>query len=433
MKKISTNGLVIAALAFLLLNFTSCGSDDNEITTDDDTAVVDDDTVTDDDTTDDDDVVVDDMKSDYTLWMQLGNWPNTTQYVIGTDDLSTGSVDFDGAGAEVTSVADYGIVAKDGFFYYPSTSSDFGKLSKFEFKDGLFNLVSEVPYTFQTSIGYKGWINDNTLAFIGGNGDWDKILYTLVDTETLNLTNGEFDLPAIPDGYEYIDEGYVSYVAGRILLEFRYSGDQGEFSDNYVAEISYPAMETLNVFTDTRGYYGRCSSDMWRNGSGIDESENVYSIHFAGWLEFNNESGDYSSYLLKINSGENEYDQSYAWDLSAELGGGTVNSFFYIENGIGIVKYEDATEKAAIEDDYYQQFALINVETQTLIKKLDIPFTKGNTVEHMAVKDGQVFVAAEVREGDDLVYEVNTSSGEVTAGLSFSGGYSYFLRLDILK
>ena len=421
MKKISTNSLLVAALTFMLFCFASCGSDDNEIISDDDPIAK-----------DDDDPIVDDMKSDYTLWMQLGNWPNTTQYVIGTDDLTTGSVDFDGKGSEVTSVADYGIVAKDGYFYYPSTSSDFGKLSKFEFKDGLFELVNEVPYTYQTSIGHKGWINDNTLAFIGGNGDGDKILYSLVDTETLTLTNGEFDLPAVPDGYEYIEEGYITYAAGRILLEFRYSGDQGIVSENHIAEINYPAMEILNVFADNRGHIGRFSSDMWRNGSGIDENENVYSLHFAGWYEFN-DNVTYPSHLLKVKSGENEFDQSYAWDLSAELGGGIVNSFFYVENGVAIVKYEDATEKAAIDDDYYQQFALINVETQTLIKKLDIPFTKGNTVEHIAVNDGEVFVAAEVRDGADLVYEVDTSTGEVTAGLEFSGGYSYFLRLDILK
>ncbi len=68
-----------------------------------------------------------DQAPDYAVWLQVGSWPNTFQYVVGTNSLKTGVLSLSGNGVEVTGKADYGIIPHGGFYYYPSTSSNNGK------------------------------------------------------------------------------------------------------------------------------------------------------------------------------------------------------------------------------------------------------------------------------------------------------------------
>lgn len=380
----------------------------------------------------DDETQPDDGKPDFSVWLQLGSWPNTTQYVVGIDDLTSGEVKLEGNGAEVTSQADYGIVAHNGYYYYPSTSTDFGKLSKFEFKDNQMQIVTEVPFTYQSGISSHAWIDDNTLIFIGTNGDSDKLLYTVVDATSLTLKNGELDFPDVKEDYPYITGGHVEVIDGSIFISFNYTADWPDpaYPSIYLAEINYPDMTVSKITEDTRTL-GNGGSNVWMSKSGMDEQGDAYMLFYPGWM-YDSETNP--AVVYRIKKGQNEFDQTYFFNLSNVLDGETIG-FWYVGNGKAIVKYEDAaTIKNNPDASHYMAFALIDLYNGTVVKRLtDIPMDKGSYIENVVVDNNTAYIVSNSESGKDLVWECNPETGDVISGIEIVGGFDFILRLDLLK
>jgi len=368
--------------------------------------------------------------SDYAIWLQLGSWPNTAQYVVGVSDLTKGSVSLKGNGAEVTSKADYGILPHNGYYYYPSTSANFGKFTKFEFTGNQLSVVKEVPFTYQSSVGNSAWIDDNTLILVGENGDRNKLLYSIVDANTLSIKNGEFSLPPVPDGYKYYVGGNLEFSNGKLYMAYSYGVDWPGTSEPgvNVAVINYPDMTVNNVIesTDANGEGG---ANMWMPTSGKDESGNIYMMFFPKWST----STTSPSKIFKISNGATTFDASYTFDVGAALGEAT-EGFWYIGKNKAIVKYLDSKISSVdSETEHYRKFALVDLGSKSIIKKLDIPADKGSMLQNVMVDEEKVYVVANDLNGKDYVWNVNTSTGEATAGLEIEGGADYILRLDNLK
>jgi hypothetical protein len=372
-----------------------------------------------------------DGKADYALWLQLGSWPNTTQYIVGVDDLTKGSVSLVGNGAEVTSKADYGIIAKNGFYYYPSTSSNFGKMTKFEFKNNQLAVVKEVPFTFQKSITSYSWVDDNTLVLIGTNGDGNKVLYTVVNATTLEIKNGELALPAIPNGYSSYSAGNVEFSNGKLYISFSNMAVWPALAEAgiNIAVVGYPAFTVEKVIKSSDAD-GKGGSNMWMPTSVTDESGDVYMMFFADWMTATTSP----TKIFRIKKGTSVLDSSYNFDLGTALGGETASGFWYVGNGKAIVKYLDSKVVAASPSTLFNtKFALIDVKTNSVIKKLDLPADKGSQLQNVITSDGKVFIQVNAETSKDYVWEVNTTTGAVTPGVEIVGGYDYILRLDNLK
>lgn len=372
-----------------------------------------------------------DGKADYALWLQLGSWPNTTQYVVGIDDLTKGTVSLIGNGAEVTSKADYGIIAKNGFYYYPSTSSNFGKMTKFEFKNNQLSVVKEVPFTYQKSINCYTWVDDNTLLLFGTNGDGNKVLYTVVNATTLEIKNEELALPAIPSGYKSYNQGNIEYSNGKLYVAFSNMAiwPAPAESGMNIAVINYPSFAVENIIESSEAD-GNGGSNMWMPTSCTDESGDVYMMFFADWMTATTSP----TKIFRIKKGTSVLDSSYSFNLGTALGGETAVGFWYVGDGKAIVKYEDSQILAGNPDAVFNtKFALINITTSTVIKKLDLPVDKGSQLQNVITSDGRVFVQVNAETTKDYVWEVNTTNGAVTPGIEIVGGYDYILRLDNLK
>ena len=374
---------------------------------------------------------VNDGKSDYALWLQLGSWPNTTQYILGVDDLTKGSISLVGNGAEVTSKADYGIIAKGGFYYYPSTSSNLGKMTKFEFKNNQLSVVKEVPFTYQKNINTYTWADDNTLILFGTNGDSKKVLYTVVNATTLEIKNGELELPAIPTAYSSYGIGSVEYSNGKIFVAFINGAVWPALAEPgiNIAVVNYPSFSVEKVIESSEAD-GSGGSNMWMPTSTTDESGNVYMMFFADWMT----STTSPTKIFKIIKGTTTLDTSYSFDLGTALDGESGQGFWYVGNGKAIVKYTDSKIVAATPASLYNtKFALIDVASSQVIKKLDLPADKGSQLQNVTVSEGKVFIQVNAESTKDYVWQVNTSTGEVTPGVEIVGGYDYILRLDNLK
>ncbi len=373
--------------------------------------------------------VIDDGKADFALWLQLGSWPNTTQYVVGVDDLTTGEISLEGNGDEVTSKADYGVVARDGFYYYPSSSTDFGKLTKFEYKDDKLQVVNEVPFTYQNAINSSVWVDENTLVFIGRNGAFDKVIYSIVNTTDLKVTNGEFALPELPEEYASIVVDNVESVNNKLFISFNFVKQWPEKGGDFIsiAEIEYPSMEVKSVFQDKRTS-AMGGTNMWEPASGVDESDNIYMLFSPRWaFEASNISA-----LYKINNGEAGFDQSYFFNLTEALGG-EPSGYWHIGNGKAIVKYTKSEYVGNRDILFNASFALIDVNEKSVIKKLALPLDKGSGLASVIVENGKAYIAVNAENEKDYVWEVDSANGNVKAGLEIVGGYDYILRIDNLK
>ncbi|NMH87235.1 DUF4374 domain-containing protein [Flavivirga algicola] len=372
---------------------------------------------------------VDDGKSKFAIWLQLGTWPNTTQYVAGVNDITTGSVSLDGNGDEVTSKADYGIVANgDGYYYYPSSSTDFGKMTKFEYKDDKMQVVKEVPFTYQNAINDHLWVDDTTLVFLGYNGDYNEVIYTVLNTETLEINNGNLELPAIPNEYLYLQIAGSEYNSGKIFLTFNYTKEWPETGDLpiYLAEITYPSMNVASVSEETRTLGTAGGGDMWEPTSTKDELNDIYMMLVPSFVyEKNNPSA-----VFRIKNGDKTFDENYFFNLTETLGSET-DGMTYIGNGKAIISYTDG--QISENESYRGRFALVDLRTSSLVKKLELPLDNATTVNSVLVDNGKAYIIINTETEKDYIWEVDPSTGAVKPGIEIVGGYDYILRIDKLK
>lgn len=369
--------------------------------------------------------------SSYALWLQLGSYPNTFQYVVGTPSLASGTVSLTGNGVEVTDKADYGIIPHKGFYYYPSTSSGKGRLSKFSLVNNQLTTVLEVPYTHIASINSYVWIDDNTLVFIGTDGDAKKILYSVVDATTLKITNGQISVPAIPTGYISYSLGNVNYVNGKLFLGIAHTAQWPAPAQPQVniAVVDYPSFSYVKTIVDTRTV-GPGVSNMWMPGSFTDEKGDIYYLANPSWMATNLPSSIY-----RIKSGTTVLDATYYVNTNTSAIGNPVEGIWYLGSGQAIVKYQDLSVAAGgSTSQHIYGFAILNITTGALVKKLtDIPLDKGSMISNVVIEDGKAYISANSETGKDYIWVYDAAAGTVKPGLEVQGGFDYILRIDKLK
>ncbi|SEW43306.1 DUF4374 domain-containing protein [Chitinophaga arvensicola] len=371
-----------------------------------------------------------DVPADYGIWLQLGSWPNTTQYALGVNSLESGTVSLVGNGANVTNKADYGIIPHNGFYYYPSTSSTNGRFSKFELKMNSLATVRQVPFTFQTGITSYAWANDTSLVLIGTNGDRNKILCSVVNSNTLSIRNVELPGKDIPAGFKYISTSSVEYVNGKLFVALSYTTDwpAPAYPKAIVAIYDYPSLTLVKEIEDARTL-GMGQSDMWMSGSTVDDKGDLYMLANPGWM------GTGPSAVYRIKSGTTEYDPAYFFNLSTSSIGAATVALWGIGNGQAIVKYENpAATKDDADANHIYSYAVINLGNGTVAKKLsELPLDKGEMLETVMVNNGKAYIMVNSQNGKDYVWVYDVAAGTLKPGLELVGGYDYMLRIDKLK
>lgn len=370
-------------------------------------------------------------ESAYALWLQVGSWPNTFQYVVGTRSLTSGVVSLKGNGVEVTGRADYGIIPHNGFYYYPSTSSTNGRFSKFALENNELKVVKEVPFTYQTGVTSYTWADDNTLILLGTNGTSTKVLYSIVNATTLEIKNGEFALPAIPTGGKYMTTGSFDYVNGKLFVGLAYTNDwpAPAFKRVSVAIVDYPSMTVSKLLEDDRTV-GAGGINMWEPGSFVDANGDFYHLANPAWL---GTGLNLPSVLYRVKSGTNEFDASYTVSLSP-LVGGPVIAMWNMGSGRAIIKYEDSSIAASgSKSKHIYGFGVLNLATKTVTKLTGIPLDNSSTLESVVVENGKAYILSNAETGKDYVWEYDPATGKVTPGLEIQGGYDYMLRVDKLN
>lgn len=367
---------------------------------------------------------VENTQDKYTVWLQIGSWPNTTQYILGTNSLTEGSINLEGMGAEVTGRSAYGIITKNGYYYYYNTTT--GRFSKFKYENDLYNTVLEVPYTHMADVGGFTWIDDKTLFLVGTNGDETLIHYSMVNIETLKMTNGVLDAPSIPSDAKYINLGNVEYTNGKVFVQFGYTSDWPApwKSEVNIGVVDYATMQYEKTIKDTRSA-GPGTNKLWLSSSFVTEGGDTY---FATNVEWSNITQKHSA-IYRIKKGTTELDASYVVDQST-LGYQGVG-LWYIGGNLAIYKYIDP---AATSKVHIYGFAVMNLETGKITRKLtEVPYDNDAFMQNIIVEDGKVYMITNAETGKDYIYIYDIAGGTVKTGMEMIGGYDYILRLDKMR
>ncbi|HUH19227.1 DUF4374 domain-containing protein [Albibacterium sp.] len=370
----------------------------------------------------------DDQTTDgnYVLWLQVGSWPNTSQYVVGVNSVDEGSVSLSGNGREVTGRADYGIIPHKGYYYY--INEEEGSFVKFELKNNNWTPVKEAPYVHVNfaSATYT-WANDNTLIIAGPNGDYTKILYSIVDIETFKFVNGELALPAIPTGYSGISIGNLEFSNGNVYFGFNYTKDWPDPSYDKalfgVAKYSSTGLVMIGTEEDAASA-GPGSSRLWTASSNVDVNGDVYMLTTPQMV-----NKALPSVVYKYKNGTTSLDQSYKFNVSNITGSNAVGLWF-IGGGKAIVKYNNLSVTGTT---HTYEYAVIDLYNKTLVKKLtDLPRDNSDYIQTVIVEDGKVYLAINGEGANDYVWNLNTTTYEVTQGINIKGDFDYILRIDVL-
>ncbi|WP_221391635.1 DUF4374 domain-containing protein [Dyadobacter sp. NIV53] len=367
---------------------------------------------------------VEETQEKYAVWLQIGSWPNTTQYVLGTNSLTEGSIDLTGHGAEVTGKSAYGIITNGGFYYYYNTTT--GRFSKFKYEKELYSTILEVPYTHLADISGFTWINETTLFLVGTNGDKNKIHYSVVDTETLKITNGVLEAPAIPTGFSYFNLGNVEYTNGKVFIQFGYIGDWPKpwQSQSNIGVVDYATLKYEKTLESTTSA-GPGTNKLWLSSSFVDVNGNTYFATNVEWSSITNRK----SAIYRIKKGTTELDANYVVNQTT-LGYEGVG-LWYIGGTQAILKYIDT---AVTGSTHLYAFAVMDLETGKITRKLpEIPYDGDAYIQNIIVEDGKVFMITNAETGKDYVYIYDIAAQTVKTGMELIGGYDWVLRLDKMR
>lgn len=363
----------------------------------------------------------------YAIWIQLGSWPNTSQYMVGSEELK-GVVSLKDNGVEVTGRADYGIIARNGYYYYPSTSNNNRRLIKYSFKDNQLNIVKQVPFTYQSGVSSYCWVDDNTLVLVGTDGTGQKVLCSIVNANDLSVKNTVLPVPPVPAGYAGIGTRSLNYVDGKLFLTLAYTGQwpAPAYAKAIVSIIDFPSLTLVKQIEDNRSV-GAGIANMWMEATAVDTNGDYYVLSYPGWL-----STTMPSAMYRIKKGTTEFDPGYYMNPNQLLGGEGV-ALYGIGSGKALMKYK-ALPDDGTDAEHIMGYALIDLAKGTVIRKLtELPLDKGEMLQTITVDGNTAYIMVNAKNSKDYIWVYDIEKDTVTPGMEIAGGYDYLLRVDKLK
>lgn len=146
----------------------------------------------------------------------------------------------------------------------------------------------------------------------------------------------------------------------------------------------------------------------------------INAFEYNGSVYQANQSDPEGSYILKIDA-NNEYDDSYVFNLDEELGvtGAYVLAWRPAANGKGVLAYRHDGSVEGISGRGESYFALIDLNAKTATKITDIPYDVDFELfqyQGYAVDGTDIYLTAASVGENGNIYVVDTETGIVTKG-----------------
>lgn len=340
-------------------------------------------------------------------------------------------------GAQETLGTDGGVMAfiKDDYVYFNSfTGEVFEKIGVDE--EGVLNKVSSIPNLGTGGNPSTAFLDENIILHTSdqlypADGVYS---YQVIDIDNMvetDATNGTFALPIQADAtLDYGDTYVTDYVSfeGNIYVPFVEEIGQAPwnaiYDDARVAVYDATTLELVKTISTT-------STAALCNGLNpsyaIDESGDLYMSSSNTSSYANNES--VSSGIVRINSGETDFDTDYFLDITALTGYHSLG-MLYIGNGDAIVQVFNSD---LAESGYSVEYYVVDLAEETA-SKLDIPagsnFRQAFRRTLALLGNGNTAILVNQEVGSTVyIYDVETgtvSEGTTYTGADYIGGFRAF-------
>lgn len=372
-------------------------------------------------TTEEDETLV--PASGYVLGLKTTSAGADAEYLVTGTDLMSGTISATGNGIE-----------QMGWMYYHQVGNKYLAIDYTNnictgYKIENSTLSSAGSFVFDRLDALTNDPNGNVFAISApwGGGSYDCKFQTInptamsitsVQNVVLNvLYNDTMAQLNMWPTQTYIENGklFVSYYPLHGS-----SWDTPRTDTAYVNVYTYPGLNYVTTFKDTRtgpiGYYGGSPAMI------ADENGNHYTFSTcslaAGFTQSTKPSG-----ILKINTGQQEFDNSYFFNI--ESFGYKMLTGVYVGNGKVVARLvpignDNQMWGAFSIDNPICKIAVLDLNSQTVTVVNDVPSHGGQYYTPFHIEDGKVFIS--VNTGSSAyIYRVDPSNATAQQGAAIDG------------
>ncbi len=210
-------------------------------------------------------------------------------------------------------------------------------------------------------------------------------------------------------------------VSGNYVFLSYYVSNPTSFATDYIdkAEIavfSYPELEFIKVISDDRT--GPIGGFNTLSGLMKDDNGDIYAVSHTnkanGYSQFNENAG-----ILRIKSGESEFDTDYFFDFNADGDGNTTAHLMFLGNNkvLALMNTQNRAEQASWSDAPLKP-AILDLSAKTINYINDIPEFSGSGRKLTAIafqEDNYIYLP--VGEDDGIyIYRINSNDYSATKG-----------------
>lgn len=309
------------------------------------------------------------------------------------------------------------VAGHDGYVYLNYD----GTLSKYSV-DETGTLVNEgsVIGTGTSGGPLSAFISDENMLVSTGirANDVGVFSYQLINTTSMTeVSSGNITIDIDTESAEKAAPSDYILKDGKILVPYIH------YDESWVS-LPFAPLQVYDAETMT---YEKTISDDRTAGLGLsvvsshgfDESGNLYIISCPSNYWGANE--DMPSGILRINSGETEFDADYFMNLTEKFDGNHTAGFLYVGNDKAIVQVFDADQISAYSDyqgNFSIEYHVVDIITGET-ERLDIPLSLYPRQALDLSRDGKGLIATTTAT-ESAIYVYDASTGTLSKGLVYT-------------
>ncbi len=342
---------------------------------------------------------------------------NNSYYTVPFEDLMTGSLSF--IGEEMLQMGYYSYNKFDDKIF---CSGGLGATSLYVIEQNEDGTLSETVSfnNFDNSIVDMTEGSDNEVVAIEMSSTSDIVRLHTISTSSLQVTK-TVDTPIASLSTESVPAYSGMVVSGDYLYLSFYISDPNTWTTTStdkaeVAVFNYPELTFVKVIEDSRvgpiGGFGTMA------GLIKDESGNVYALSHSnpanGFSQYTKPAG-----ILKINSGETEFDSEFFFDIEEVTGGYNTAHLVYLGDGkvFTEINVTDRSEQTTWSDGTLKT-AIMDLDNSSIEYIDGIPEHAGvgRKLSAMSIIDDSTIYMTIPEDTGIFVYKIDTSSYTATKG-----------------
>jgi hypothetical protein len=366
-------------------------------------------------------------KGSYVIAVRVpGSNNESTDYLLQTKDLMSGTISAKGVGIE-----------QPGFRTYTKVGSQIvsigaGALDQRNAMTYTFNsegvLAEKGKFTFDDVFDVFTTVDNNTIAGIAISRD-AKVTTSQYFNANLasSAITGKVSTnlnPLFHKGADVWQSG-VALRDGKIFVPY-YLQDKSTYATPYtdtayVAIYSYPAFALEKVIKDTR----TGPAGAFNTNSGIIKTENG-DLYTFSTTSYTFTQSTKPSAFLRIKNGETTFDQSYFFDIEAATkaaGGFKMHNHYYLGNGLVLAEISTIEKQASAWSYDKLKLAIVDLNNKTIKDVTGTPVHSGlggNAVQYLT-ENGKIYYPLKNDAGELYIYQIDAATATAVKGAKIEG------------